>query len=623
MQSFKQLSERLKKREEEFQGNTLDEAVKEACKFFNCSKPSLHYSILKHGSKGVLGFRRKPFVILARPSQEKAQPISEKHGSARIRITKKGIFLKVTKPEGGAKPVSFVDVQQMIFEKGIPDYDHEKLRAIIQCASGEYEQFGSFQPLPEYDMQVDFHVEPDAMQVFMTIDPPRSYGRILEVGEVVEKLKKLGITHGIKNDAIKNCLDGDEFDNAYIVAEGQEPIHGEDAYMEFFVRIDQEDLSPFLKDEHDRVNYRERGMIQNVTEGQPLAKKHSPKKGKPGYTVYGEKIPAKSGHEIPMPLGRNTRLDENTIVSEITGQAVYMRGVINVEKVHYVDGDVNIKVGNIEFSGTVIVKGNVDDGFSIQASQNIEIGGSVGKARLDAGGNIIVQNGIHGKEGAHLAAGEHVLARFITNATVVAQKDVIASEGILHSTVQAGNRIVCFGRKGRIVGGRLTAAQEIHAKEIGSNGSYTETVLETSTDPEKKAELMELEEILPKKLESYRKIAQNIDVLRRMKESDQANFPADKQKLLTLLFNQKEELETEINHQKEAINHLRSYLNAISEKGCISSQGFVYPGVELIIRNNRLKVTHAIDQVSFVNESGDIRPVRYKPLKDLHKNKAE
>ncbi|MBO6100931.1 MAG: DUF342 domain-containing protein, partial [Spirochaetaceae bacterium] len=38
---------------------------------------------------------------------------------------------------------------------------------------------------------------------------------------------------------------------------------------------------------------------------------------------------------------------------------------------------VNIKTGNITFLGTVIVKGNVDDGFNVKASGNIEVYGTV------------------------------------------------------------------------------------------------------------------------------------------------------------------------------------------------------------------------------------------------------
>ena len=49
------------------------------------------------------------------------------------------------------------------------------------------------------------------------------------------------------------------------------------------------------------------------------------------------------------------------------------------------------------FLGTVFISGNVEDGFSVKASGNIEVKGTVGKSELDAEGDIVVSQGIAGK----------------------------------------------------------------------------------------------------------------------------------------------------------------------------------------------------------------------------------
>ena len=76
-----------------------------------------------------------------------------------------------------------------------------------------------------------------------------------------------------------------------------------------------------------------------------------------------------------------------------------------MEPVYTIEGDVNLKTGNVLFLGTVFVKGNVEDGFSVKAAGNIEIMGSVGKCLLDAEGDIIVHQGIAGKTEGRVRAG--------------------------------------------------------------------------------------------------------------------------------------------------------------------------------------------------------------------------
>ena len=88
--------------------------------------------------------------------------------------------------------------------------------------------------------------------------------------------------------------------------------------------------------------------------------------------------------------------------------------------------------------GSVFVNGNVDDGFVIKASGNIEVKGSVGRAELDTEGDIVVSQGIMGKEGGVIRAGKSIWSKFIQNTDVVEAGDmVIVSDGIIKSNVMA------------------------------------------------------------------------------------------------------------------------------------------------------------------------------------------
>ena len=58
-----------------------------------------------------------------------------------------------------------------------------------------------------------------------------------------------------------------------------------------------------------------------------------------------------------------------------------MKGKVTVETVLVIPGDVNASTGNVNGLGTVIIKGNVEDGFEVSAQGNIEVNGFVGKSK--------------------------------------------------------------------------------------------------------------------------------------------------------------------------------------------------------------------------------------------------
>ena len=85
------------------------------------------------------------------------------------------------------------------------------------------------------------------------------------------------------------------------------------------------------------------------------------------------------------------------MIADVNGEATFINDKINVETVYTINGDIDLKTGNQFFLGTIIVIGNVEDGFSVKATGNIEVRGNVGKAELSAEGDVIVHQGITGK----------------------------------------------------------------------------------------------------------------------------------------------------------------------------------------------------------------------------------
>jgi hypothetical protein len=113
-----------------------------------------------------------------------------------------------------------------------------------------------------------------------------------------------------------------------------------------------------------------------------------------------------------------------------------------------------------------VARGGVLDGFRVRASKDVAIGGLVGSATVEAGGDILIRGGVNGRGKAHLAAGGRLEARYLHGARVEAGGDVTVQVECIDSLVQAGGRV--HVQKGGIIGGRAGAAGDLQAGFLGS-----------------------------------------------------------------------------------------------------------------------------------------------------------
>jgi len=282
-----------------------------------------------------------------------------------------------------------------------------------------------------------------------------------------------------------------------------------------------------------------------------------------------------------------------------------------VEPIYTVQGDVNLRTGNIIFLGTVIITGNVEDGFSVKAAGNIEVYGTVGKAELDAEGDIIVHQGIAGKSTGFVRSGRSLWARFIENAQVEAGSLVVVSDGIINSQVDANKRIICEGKRAHIVGGQLRAAEEINAKILGSPVSGTETLLEVGFDPKSKERfnlVTDKKTAASKELDDVELNLQTLINIRKQRKS----LPEDKEIFFKELVEKRQGIMQDIAKLSAEIDEIQMYLNSLKTRGRISASSKVYPGVKITIRDIKEDVKSEYRAVTFVLENNLIRVTKYE-----------
>jgi len=596
----------------------------------------LDYQILEKGTSGFMGIGRQPYRVLVRPIiTEKEEDFSEIEqklhtmpdvdlrvkdvpknvdGSAKIRVTKTGIWLTITPPKGNGRRVDLSDISNKIYALRIQNADMAKIEKEVRKPSGKPVKIGDWIPNPEYDGTMTVEITDDEMKAFVHFVPPRFCGRHMDVDDVIEALKRAGVVTGIKEERIAEYLDRMDYSQPLLAAEGTPPRHGRDAYIDYKVRIDKSGIQ-LEEDEKGRVDFKDLDLLENVVVGQVLAVKVPAEEGVPGRTVTNRIIPARSGKDTQIRYGKGTILsqDGTELTAEINGQVVYQNGKISVEPTFLVKGDVSTETGNIVFLGSVIVSGSVQDNFTVKAAGNIEIKGTVQKANLEAEGDIVIRQGIMGREGARIeSTGGSIIAKFIQTATVIAEKDVIVAEGIVHSNVDAGNRIICNGRRARIVGGLIRAGEEVNSKYVGSD-SFTKTVVRVGMNPKVLQQLTELEENKRSISEEFDKVRKDVTTLTVQKNNAGGHLPKDKEELLGKLIAQKQKLEQRLNEINLSLEELKAYLNMLEQKGKVCVEKTIFPGVEIYIKDKRFNVKDPYNYVKFALEGADIRLSEYEP----------
>ena len=615
------------KSEIEVVGNSIEECLEDAAKQLEVNISDLEYEILNHGRKSLLG--KKNYRLLVKLAEgydvfatEEGEEAVDKDevvdlrkdadGRYRVRITRIGVMLKVVPPRGKGSKVRIEDVLTNINTRGISEFDKTKVAKIARDAENEYVKIADWVSNERNDARVVVEVSDDEMKAFMTVIPPKPGGRDPDIDDVLEALGDQSVVVGIKQDVISESLEDNVHNVPVNIAEGQKPQNGDDAKINYNFRIEKK--VRLHEDEKGQVNFKDLDLVENVVAGQLLATKTPPTEGKEGRTITNRILNAKNGNDVPLNPGKNTELspDGMSIIATINGQVVLFNNKVNVEPIYEVKGDVDIHTGNILFLGTVIVKGSVEDGFSIKAAGDIEIMGSVGKCLLDAEGDVHIKQGCMGKLGGNIKAGGSVWAKFLEQINVTAGKNVFVQDGIMHCQVDATEKVVCFGKRATIVGGRIRAGEVVNTKTLGSV-SFTETIVEVGVDPKSRQRLFEVDKEKTEVDLSLEKLNANISTLQSQKKV-RRNFGEEKEELLSKMLASREELTIRLNEINEEMNELKSYLKLLKTIGKISVSKDVFPGTRIAIKDTYYDVTNEFKYVTFVLDSGRIRIRKYESV---------
>jgi len=447
-------------------------------------------------------------------------------------------------------------------------------------------------------------VSEDHMTATVRFFPPSEFGERMTFDEFLKDLHYRNISSGIQMGALQDHFQSDGiYCTDIVVAQGRQPRHGTDARIEYYFDTNL-NAKPTVR-EDGSVDFFNLNVINHCHAGDVLARIIPEDEGDYGMDIFGQRIKPRSVQRAVLHYGNLVQISEDkmTLTAKADGHVTLVDDKVFVSDVYEVE-NVDLSTGNINFTGSVQVNGNVASNYMIKCDGNVIINGVVEAAHIIAGGNIIIAKGMNGMGKGTLQAGGNVVAKFLENAHVEAENGYVETESILHSVVSAGDEVTVSGKHGFITGGHIQAGNHVKVKTLGAEMG-SPTVIEVGINPKLKERYIQLQ----RDVQEIVKIIRNTQPIisgfaeRRSRgvnfTEEQLRHVRDAAKLL-------EVKKVELEQKNEALAQTQEIYET-QRKATVEVSGIVYPGTTIIIGDVSMVVQSAYQYCRFEQIQGEVK----------------
>ncbi|MBN2051627.1 MAG: DUF342 domain-containing protein [Spirochaetales bacterium] len=485
------------------------------------------------------------------------------------------IYLSVTSPSPGGKPVYPEEVENRMRMLEMPRIRTKLIRDIIEEAEGVPRRLAEWPGGSSLASKISCRIDKDSMAAYITVTPPKKGAFPPESEDLEEFLRDQGIRTGIDREALTSLLKEKLYDRETLCARGIPPVHSQGSKISYLFNTCRG--KPYLTMDFDRINLKELNFIENVKKGDLLAEVLPPVPPRDGSDVTGKRIPADTTTENQrLSGGEHLVLDpEGTkIYAGCNGNVKLEEGKIVLEPVVTVK-DVNYETGNIHVDGSVVITGGIADGFIVEATGDIQVTKGVGRAVIKAGGNVLLKTGINGNGDGSIQCGKDLYAKYIESSRISCRGNIFVEEAVMHSSVICTGNCVLNGRRSEIIAGDLIAGGSVWCKKLG-NIYEVPTVVSLGVRPRFLLAHRDMKEQLETKQNTLNKVDEQIDqLLLAVKEGHREEKI---QQALEQLTRKSEELLREIQQHQKELPDLRAKL--LADPSCILvAEDTIYKGV--------------------------------------------
>ncbi|MBR4718792.1 MAG: DUF342 domain-containing protein [Lachnospiraceae bacterium] len=424
----------------------------------------------------------------------------------------------------------------------------------------------------------EIKITPDQMTAYFQLTGRRA-GITRSV--IRNALEERGIIKGIDENVINMILTDQAGNQPQIIAQGLKSEPGPDGYYEFFFRTEVNREPKVLED--GSLDYKDIEWFEQVKRGQKLAVYHPAEPGSVGYNIFGQEFPTIKGKEKNILTGKGFYVEQDNVtyianvdgIVELNGSKLEVSNLLTL-------GEVTAYMGDTRFDGNIHVTGNIGNGCTIIAKDDLIVDGFVEGATLEAGGNIILRKGVNSQSKGHIKAGNNIEGSFFENVNVKAGGNIKVSY-CLKSEVECGGVIELAGRKGSLIGGSTYAELMIKVNEVG-NESGVKTFLRVGVSNE----IIKRQIIISNQI---KKINKELDTLNAAYEELEALYPADALAEMDMFKKIDNARYTKEENKKVLEEELAAVEAKIEEakQAKVEMKGAVYEGVVVEVNGKRWK----------------------------------
>ncbi|MGD9546266.1 MAG: FapA family protein [Candidatus Krumholzibacteriia bacterium] len=289
---------------------------------------------------------------------------------------------------------------------------------------------------------------------------------------------------------------------------------------------------------------------RSVSKDELLVFVRDPLEGEPGLSVFNNKIPVEKPLRARIRPGKGVREEPTEgglhIHAAMDGRIRFTDGILSVDEVYIIKGNVSLETGNLRHTGTIQIEGDILEGATVEAQGDIIVKGMCEPCDITAGGGLTVGGGIVSEEKYRIEIGGDLNAKYIHDAVIRAEGDICVANEITHSDIRTRGRILVH--KGRIAGGYNLARKGIWVGEAGAGGAST-TVLVAGVDHTLKPRVKVIRDRIQKLEETRDKLANALKAA-----SDRQKSPSEEdQKLLMGLRLKAEQIRTLLESAEQEI----------------------------------------------------------------------
>ncbi len=315
----------------------------------------------------------------------------------------------------------------------------------------------------------ELKIAEDYMQAWIKVPPGNPGG--IDLARVKKELDANSVVFGLLDDeTIEAYLEDPDPEQPLLIARGLEPVAGE--AMEIVYHFDTDPMRVGTLKEDGTMDWKDRGALPMVKEGDLLAEKVTPREGQPGKDILGQEVAPPKIKDIILRCGRGVERssDGRKAFAKIGGSPrIGPDGKLLVISTYTVNGDIGLETGHVDFSGLIDVTGTVQTGFRVKG-HGLRAG-EIQAAEIELEGDLICLGGIYG---ARIGAGGKVRVSHIHDSRIVAVGDIVVEREIFDSDIETNGRCIIGG--GNIIGSRISAKKGIQVMNVGTEAAKASTL---------------------------------------------------------------------------------------------------------------------------------------------------